>query len=50
MAKRLAADKSDARKSLKERFFKLASRLHESEKPEERRRLKKSLVCTTFRE
>jgi hypothetical protein len=51
VAKRSAAGQSDARKARqKERFFKLASRLRESEKPDGRRRLKEKLAGITFGE
>ncbi len=49
MAKRPAARQSDARKARqRERFFRLASRLRESEKPEEREDAKKKLARITF--
>jgi hypothetical protein len=49
VAKRLAAHKSDKGKSRqKERFFKLANRLRESEKPAERERAKENLARITF--
>ena len=51
MSKRLVTRASGVRKSQQARqFFKLASQLHESKKPEERRRLKKKLARLTFGE